>query len=101
VTLKNGRSLNIETLELIDNKDFKEGNMNSMNRSLNYMGYYVANGAVLVPQFRAGNKDDEIKGVIKKYYPGRKIVPIDCTPLAKRTVAGLHGITQQWRGIIY
>lgn len=101
VKLKNGRSLNIETMDMIENRAFQSGAGNSMQTTLSYAGFYIANGAVLVPQYRSGNKDDEIREVLKKYYPGRKIIPIDCTSLANITVSGLHGITQQWRGIIY
>lgn len=58
-----------------------------------YVNFYIANGAVVVPQF--GDKNDEVAlGVLAKLFPNRKIVPV----MTRSVLVGggnIHCITQQ------
>jgi len=58
-----------------------------------YANFYIANKAVLVPQFNDGN-DAEALSIIKKSFPGRKAVGIDCSKIVYGN-GTLHCITQQ------
>jgi len=58
-----------------------------------YANFLIANGCVLVPVYSAPN-EAQVLNIFKSAFPGREIVPIECTPL----VAGLgsiHCVTQQ------
>jgi len=58
-----------------------------------YANFLIANGCVLVPVYSAPN-ENRVLGMFRDLFPGREIIPIECTPL----VAGLgsiHCVTQQ------
>jgi agmatine deiminase len=58
-----------------------------------YANFYIANGAVLVPQFGCA-QDDAARSIIADCFPERRVLPVDCRTL----VAGLgtlHCLTQQ------
>ncbi|MDZ7805724.1 MAG: agmatine deiminase family protein [Gracilimonas sp.] len=97
--LRNNEPLEVETLELPESGPENIGNSDSKNRCLSYAGFYIANGAVLVPQFNL-SRDAEASNLIKRAFPGRKIIPIDSTALGYKG-GSIHGITQQWQGITY
>ena len=59
-----------------------------------YTGFYIANGAVLVPQFNV-EIDAEALKLFKEYFPGRTIIPIDSTALAYEQ-GSLYGIINPW-----
>jgi agmatine deiminase len=57
-----------------------------------YVNYYVANGVVVVPL--AGHAADaDVLALIGREYPGREVVGVDGTVLA-RGGGGVHCITQ-------
>ena len=61
-----------------------------------YANFYVANSAVLVPQFGGENaaSDARALSILRDAFPGRKVVGID----ARATLLGggnIHCITQQ------
>lgn len=58
-----------------------------------YANFLIANGCVLVPVYSAPN-EASVLSIFRDLFPGREIIPIECTPL----VAGLgsiHCVTQQ------
>ena len=57
-----------------------------------YINYYVGNSALLVPVLRDINR--EVLRILAEFYPGRKLIPIDVTPLVKYGGA-IHCITKQ------
>ena len=58
-----------------------------------YANFYIANHAVLLPVY--GHKNDKAAvRVLKKAFPDRKIVPIECTALVYG-LGSIHCITQQ------
>lgn len=59
-----------------------------------YTGFYIANGAVLVPQFKIESDKTALK-LFKKYFPGRTIIPIESTVLANEH-GSIHGIINPW-----
>lgn len=59
-----------------------------------YSGFYIANGAVLVPQFNVEN-DVEALRLFREYFPGRTIIPIDSTALAYEQ-GSIHGVINSW-----
>ncbi len=59
-----------------------------------YVNYYVANGAVFVPQFGDKSADDAAKGTLCDQFPGRDIVQLDIDDLAAGD-GGIHCATQQ------
>ena len=58
-----------------------------------YANFYIANAVVLVPIFNDPN-DSKVIDVLRQYFPGRKIVGIECSPLVYG-FGGIHCITQQ------
>lgn len=59
-----------------------------------YANFLIINGAVLVPVFRQKKRDTEACGIIGECFPGRDVVPIDCTELIWG-LGTLHCISQQ------
>lgn len=58
-----------------------------------YANFLIANNCVLVPVYSAPNEEHALS-IFRDAFPGREIIPIECTPL----VAGLgsiHCVTQQ------
>lgn len=59
-----------------------------------YANFLIVNGAVLMPVFRQPRSDAQAAEILASCFPGRAVVPIDCTEL----VGGcgtLHCISQQ------
>ena len=58
-----------------------------------YVNFYIANGAIIVPQF--GDKNDEVAvKILAKLFPSRKVVPV----MTRSVLVGggnIHCITQQ------
>jgi agmatine deiminase len=99
VRLRNNKLLKVEILELPETGFDNEINKNFKNITLSYAGFYIANGVVLIPFFNL-DQDAEAMDLIKKYFPGRKVIPIESTLLAQGK-GSIHAITQQWQGITY
>ncbi len=58
-----------------------------------YANFYIANQTVLVPVYSHKN-DQKALAILKKVFPGRKIVGIECTPLVYG-LGSIHCVTQQ------
>ena len=58
-----------------------------------YANFYIANGTVLLPVYSHSN-DRKAVQVLKQAFPGRKIVPIECTALVYG-LGSIHCVTQQ------
>jgi agmatine deiminase len=59
-----------------------------------YANFYVANGLLLLPAYDP-ERDAEAAAVLAPLFPGREIVPIDCTDLVWG-LGAFHCVTQQW-----
>ncbi|KAL1918113.1 uncharacterized protein VTP21DRAFT_3379 [Calcarisporiella thermophila] len=57
-----------------------------------YVNYYVANGAVIVPQFGDEEADKRAQQILRECYPGRDIVPVEIDTLASGG-GGIHCAT--------
>ena len=58
-----------------------------------YANFYVGNGIVAVPVFGCA-EDEQACAILGTCFPGRRVVPIDCTALAVG-LGALHCLTQQ------
>ena len=58
-----------------------------------YANFYIGNEIVAVPVFRCAG-DEQACGILGSCFPGRRIVPVDCTALAVG-LGALHCLTQQ------
>ncbi len=64
-----------------------------------YANFLIINGAVLVP-FYNSSKDKIAKTQLKKAFPDREIIGIDCSPLIKQH-GSLHCVTMQFpKGVL-
>jgi agmatine deiminase len=59
-----------------------------------YANFLVVNGAVLMPSFRQPRRDRAAAEVLESCFPGRDVVPIDCSELVWG-LGTLHCISQQ------
>lgn len=59
-----------------------------------YANFYVANGVVLLPAYDA-ERDAVAQRTLQELFPGREVVPIDCTDLVWG-LGAFHCVTQQW-----
>lgn len=97
VKLKNGKSLQVETLPLSKIKIEGIKSDGSEYTPASYTTFYIANGVVLVPLYDK-KYDAQALQLIKTYFPGRKVIGVPSQDLAWGQ-ASIHGITQQWYGI--
>lgn len=58
-----------------------------------YANFYIANGVVLVPTYRHEN-DEKALSVLRRVFPTRTVVGIDCTDLVWG-LGAIHCVTQQ------
>ena len=59
-----------------------------------YANFYIGNKAVLVPTFGQRKRDAEALAVLRKVFPRRKVVGIDCRAVVGGNGA-IHCVTQQ------
>ena len=59
-----------------------------------YVNYYVANGAVIAPQFGDADTDKIAAQALARHYPGREIVLLNTDPLGE-VGGGIHCATHQ------
>jgi len=59
-----------------------------------YANFLIMNKAVLVPTYRDAN-DQKALAVLKEVFPGRQIIPIDCSTLIRQH-GSLHCVTMQF-----
>lgn len=58
-----------------------------------YANFYIGNSAVLVPVYSHGN-DKKALRIIRRCFPGRRVVAIECTALV-HGLGSIHCVTQQ------
>ncbi len=58
-----------------------------------YSNFYIGNRAVLLPIFGHEN-DEKAIGLVEEAFKGRKVVPLNCTPLVYG-LGAIHCVTQQ------
>jgi agmatine deiminase len=95
-TLKNGGKLNIEILPLPKTKIEGTTVDGSEFVPASYANFYVGNGCVLVPLYDE-RYDQQALDLLKKYFPDREIIGIDCADLVWGQ-GSIHCITQQLYG---
>jgi agmatine deiminase len=83
-----GRELEVVSLPMPRRADSQFGRLPA-----SYANFYIGNGAVLVPAFGC-EEDEEAREVLKREFPGRRIVSIDCRGLVFG-LGTLHCVTQQ------
>ena len=88
MTDQDGRRLDVATLPMPDFVGDEEGRLPA-----SYANFYIANNVVLAPVF-GHDADAEAVDVLKKLFPTRRIVPINCEPLVWGFGA-IHCVTQQ------
>jgi agmatine deiminase len=88
IKLSDGSPLQIETLPMPPRLE-REGR----RLPASYANFYVANKVVLLPVFGVP-ADRKAAAGLKKFFPGRKIVPIDCRALVWG-LGAFHCLTQQ------
>jgi agmatine deiminase len=59
-----------------------------------YANFYIANGLVVVPTYDPP-RDEEALAVLRRCFPDREVVGIDCTDLVWG-LGAFHCVTQQW-----
>lgn len=59
-----------------------------------YANYYVANGAVIAPQFGDPAADEATRDTLARLYPGRTVVTLDVDRIYENG-GGIHCVTQQ------
>ena len=58
-----------------------------------YANFYLANRAVLLPTYRHPN-DERAQMILQSLFPGRRVIPVDCTDLIWG-LGAIHCVTQQ------
>jgi len=88
VRLRDGTALDIVDLPM-------PAPVNVAGRRLpaSYANFYIGNEIVAVPVFGCAG-DGQVRAILGSCFPGRRIVPIDCTALAVG-LGALHCLTQQ------
>ncbi|MFV8131965.1 agmatine deiminase family protein [Streptomyces syringium] len=62
-----------------------------------YANFYVANGAVFMPEFGDKRADDRARGILKEHFPDRDIVPVNIDTIAAGG-GGIHCSTHDQPG---
>ncbi len=60
-----------------------------------YANFYIGNGVVLVPTYHDPERDQEALNTLRRLFPTRRVVGIDCTHLVWG-LGAFHCVTQQW-----
>ena len=94
VRLKDGLSLNIETLPLPKTKIEGTTVDGSSHVPASYANFYIANGVVLVPLYDE-RYDQQALDLFARYFSDRDVIGIPCTDLVWGQ-GSIHCITQQW-----
>ncbi len=92
-TDQDGRKFKIVELPMPGRVEVGKGHSASGRLPASYANFYIGNHAVLVPVYSHRN-DKKAAQIIRKQFPGRKIVAIECTPLVYG-LGSIHCVTQQ------
>ena len=91
-----GRRLRVVPLPMPE--PIEEGNPvkghEAVRAPASYANFYIANGLVLVPVFRQRRRDAEALRILRRLFPGRRVVGIDCRAVVGGNGA-IHCVTQQ------
>ncbi len=85
---QDGRRLEVVEIPMPKRVDSKYGRLPA-----SYANFYIGNAAVLVPAF-GFEEDDEVRDVLRRAFPGRRIVGVDCRGLV-HGLGTIHCVTQQ------
>ena len=86
---RNGRPFEIVKLPM-------PGRLMSGKRRLpaSYANFYIGNRVVLVPVYGPKARDAKALGVLRRAFPGRRVVPLHATPMVYG-YGSIHCVTQQ------
>ena len=88
-----GKKFKIEQLPMPGRVEVTEGHSASGRLPASYANFYIGNAVVLLPVY--SHKNDKLSvSTLKKLFPKRKIVPIECTSLVFG-LGSIHCVTQQ------
>ncbi len=96
--LKSSRSLSGKKFRLVEfpmpgRVEVGQGHSDSGRLPASYVNFYIANKAVLLPVY--SHRNDRIAArILRRLFPGRRVVPIECTALAYG-LGSIHCVTQQ------
>ncbi len=71
----------------------EKGHSSSGRLPASYANFYIGNKAVLLPVYSHKN-DKAAARILQKLFPGRKVVPVECTALVYG-LGSIHCVTQQ------
>lgn len=84
-----GRQLKVVAIDMPRKVETVDGRLPA-----SYANFYIGNSAVLVPTFGDPKRDPAALTTIESFFPGRKVVGIDCKELVYG-FGGIHCVTQQ------
>ncbi|RZU65364.1 agmatine deiminase [Microterricola gilva] len=87
----------IEVIEL-PQPDFSKIRGSGDDFLASYVNFYVANGAVFVPEFGDRVADDRAQGILQDQFPDREIVPLRIDTIASGG-GGIHCATHDMPGV--
>lgn len=91
---QNGRKLNVVELPMPGKVGPSRPDTPHHKRlPASYANFYIGNAAVLVPVYSHRN-DARALRIVKKYFPGRKVIGIECSALVYG-LGSIHCVTQQ------
>lgn len=84
-----GQKLQVVTIDMPHKVETEDGRLPA-----SYANFYIGNSAVLVPIFGDSKRDEKALDTIGSFFPGRKMIGINCKELVYG-FGGIHCITQQ------
>lgn len=88
-----GRKFNIVEFPMPGRVEAGKGHSSSGRLPASYANFYIANKTVLLPVYSRPN-DREAARILRRLFPGRKVVPVECTALVYG-LGSIHCVTQQ------
>ncbi len=92
-TDQDGKRFTIVDLPMPGKVGVGRGDDSSERLPASYANFYIGNSAVLLPVYSHAN-DKAAAKIVKKFFPGRKVIPIECTALVYG-LGSIHCVTQQ------
>lgn len=94
----NGDRISVATLPLLKIKRIRPDLEDDEYVPVSYTDFYISNGAVLVPTYNH-EFDRQAIALFKEHFPGRKVIPIDCTGLAEAGMS-IRSLLHPWYGVL-